>query len=72
MSTLMLNDAVPALAKPTEVGDHDKDGISDLTVKCDRSDVQDILDVSQEVETTITGEVAGIVFEGSDTIRVMD
>lgn len=66
MCKLMLNDAVPALAKPTEVDDQDEDGTPDLMVKFDRGKVQDILDVGHEVETTITGEVAGIVFEGSN------
>ena len=68
---LKLNDEVSALSKPTEIGDYDNDGTPDLMVKFDGAAVQDILDVGDEVEVTISGEVGGITFEGSDTIRVM-
>ena len=70
ISSIRLNGTVPALTKPTEVGDYDSDGIPDLMVKFDKAAMQDTLTVGEEVEVTITGEVAGIVFEGSDTIRV--
>jgi hypothetical protein len=59
------------LAKPTAIGDYDKDGISDLMVKFDRGAVQKILSVGDQVEVTISGKVAGIAFEGTDTIRVI-
>jgi hypothetical protein len=72
VSTVKLNDTVPALAHPTEVGDYDSDGVPDLMVKFNRSDVIDILEVGEEITVTIVGEVAGIAFEGSDTIRVID
>lgn len=72
VSSVMLNEVVPALDKPTEVGDYDGDGIPDLMVKFDRAAVQTILTVSEQVEITITGEVAGIAFEGSDSIRVIN
>jgi len=60
------------LTKPTKVGDHDNDGVPDLMVKFNRAAVQNTLTVGEEVKVTITGEVAGIAFEGSDTIRVID
>jgi len=69
---IMLNSTVPAFAKPTEVGDYDSDGISDLMVKFDRTAVQEILTPGDQVEITISGEVAGITFEGSDIIRVIN
>ena len=72
ISSISLNATVPALTKPTKVGDYDRDGIPDLMVKFDRATVQALLTSGSQVEITITGEVAGIVFEGSDTIRVID
>jgi len=71
VSSIKLNDIVPALAKPTKVGDYDRDGIPDLMVKFDRDAVEDILTVDDEVEITIAGEVGDNAFEGSDIIRVI-
>ena len=72
VSSIMLNEVVPALTKPTEVGDYDGDGIPDLMVKFDRAAVQEILQVGEQVEVTITGKAAGVTFQGADTIRVLD
>ncbi len=72
ISSITLNGAAPAIAKPTELGDYDADEVPDLMVKFDRSGVQALLEVGEEVEVTITGKVAGITFDGSDTIRVID
>jgi beta propeller repeat protein len=71
ISSIRLNGTVPALAKPKAIGDYDKDGIPDLMVKFDRAAVQKILALGNQVEITITGKVAGVDFEGSDTIRVI-
>lgn len=71
-ASIKLNGIVPALAKPTEVDDYDSDGIADLMVKFDRTSVQDILTVGKQVEVAITGAVAAICFECSDSIRVID
>ena len=68
VSSIRLNGTIPALGKPTKIGDYDSDGIPDLMVKFNRAAVQDALTVGEEVEVTITGEVTGILFEGSDTI----
>jgi murein DD-endopeptidase MepM/ murein hydrolase activator NlpD len=68
ISSIRLNDIVPALGKPTGIGDHDNDGIPDLMVKFHRTMVQDVLTIGGEIEVAITGEVDGIGFEGSDTI----
>lgn len=70
VSSIMLNGTVPALAKPTEIGDYDGDGVPDLMVKFNRQDLIAILSIG-EATLTITGEVNGIPFEGSDTIRVI-
>jgi len=72
ISSIMLNGVVSALSKPTEIGDYDNDGIPDLMIKFDREAVQEILDVGEQIEITISGEVDGILFEGSDSIRVID
>jgi len=63
--------AQPVLAfGPTEVGDHDGDGIPDLMVKFDRAAVQALLQPG-EVELKVSGRlVDGLPFEGSDTIMV--
>jgi len=73
VSTIKLNDEVPAESRPTGIGDCDDDGIAELMVKFDRSAVQEILQEGNEVEITVTGELNdGIQFEGSDAIRVID
>lgn len=74
-STVKLNyedfDEISAELHPTEVGDHDTDGIPDLMVKFDRQDLIAILSVGKAI-LTITGEVNDVSFEGTDTIIVID
>ncbi|MBW2021145.1 MAG: RHS domain-containing protein [Deltaproteobacteria bacterium] len=72
VSTVVLEGSVYAKPCPTNVGDHDKDGIADLLVKFDRSEVGSLLEPGEEVTVTIDGEVEGILFAGEDTIRVID
>lgn len=72
VGTVMLNETVPAEPKPTEIGDYDDDGIPDLMVKFDRSEVKDILEPGDAVPITVTGALTdGPSFEGTDTIRVI-
>ena len=71
ISTVKLNDEIPAELHPTEIGDYDTDGITDLMVKFNRPDLVAILGVG-EATLTITGKVNDVPFEGSDTIRVID
>ncbi len=55
------------------IGDYDVDGVPDLMVKFDRSDVQATLEPVDEVEVTVSGQLTdGTTFEGSDTIRVIE
>jgi hypothetical protein len=61
---------IPAESHPTEIGDYDGDGVPDLMVKFDRSDVQDACSPGTAT-ITVTGELTdGTVFEGQDTIQV--
>ncbi len=75
VSSIMLNDTVPAEPKPTAIGDHDNDGVPDLMVKFDRNAVSELI-LSKgimygSVTLTVTGKLNnGTQFEGSDTIRV--
>jgi len=72
VSTVMLNDLVPAESRPTGILDHDGDGVAELMVKFSRSPVEGILGTADQAELTVTGELAdGTVFEGTDTIRVL-
>jgi len=73
ISTILLNDAVPAEPKPTEIGDYDGDSIPDLMVKFSGAAVQAILEAGEEVEMTLSGQLTdGTLFQGTDTIRVID
>jgi hypothetical protein len=73
VSTIMLNDQVPAEPRPCGIGDYDGDGMADLMVKFNRSAVEGILEVRDEVQIRVTGDLAdGTLFQGTDTIRVID
>ncbi len=79
VSTIMLNDTVPAELHSTQVGDYDEDGIPDLMVKFDREEVISLiesnLNTRERVCTatlTITGKLYdGTPFQGRDSIRVL-
>ncbi len=63
---------IPAEIRPTEIGDEDGDGIEDLMVKFDRSEVQDNCAVGNAA-LTVSGRFSnGIAFEGRDTIRIIN
>jgi hypothetical protein len=70
-SSIKLNGTISTLTKPIQIGDYDNDGVADLMVKFDRAAVQQLLSVGEQVEIAVSGEVGGITFEGSDTIRVI-
>jgi len=64
---------VSAESHPTEVGDHDGDGIRDRMVKFDRQAVLDLLaGKAGPVTLVVTGQVGSRTFEGSDTVNVLD
>ena len=72
VSTILLNCTVSAETSPTAIGDYDADGVPDLMVKFDRNAVQGTVEAGESVEITITGQVNGTDFKGTDTIKVID
>jgi len=75
VSTVVLNDTVPAELHPTEVGDYDNDTVPDLMVKFNRIQVAEYIlskgIMTGNVTLTISGYlIDGTMFEGSDIIRV--
>ncbi|MBN2271911.1 MAG: SUMF1/EgtB/PvdO family nonheme iron enzyme [Sedimentisphaerales bacterium] len=72
VSTVMLNDVVAAESGPTGILDHDGNGVLELMVKFSRAAVQGILGPEDEADLIVTGELSdGTVFEGADTIKVL-
>lgn len=72
VSTLWLNGSVNAEKKPASIGDNDNDGIIDLMAKFDRPAVEVLLEVSENVEITVSGSLTtGTKFVGIDIIRVI-
>ncbi|UCH31912.1 MAG: hypothetical protein JSV05_00465 [Candidatus Bathyarchaeota archaeon] len=79
VSTVLLNDTIPAESHPMDVEDHDEDNITDLMVKFNRADVIDFISNSlastekfQIVTLTVTGTLSTLPqFEGSDEIRII-
>jgi hypothetical protein len=64
--------SVAAAPSPTEVGDHDADGIADLMVKFDRAAVLGLIDGEGGDMTFVVagGLVDGQAFEGADTVTL--
>ena len=72
VSTVTLEGIISAELSPTQVSDHDDDGIPDLMVKFDRQTLIGYLGgATGEVTLTLTGNVDEKPFEGSDTIMVI-
>jgi hypothetical protein len=59
-------------AGPTEIADHDGNGIDDLKVKFDRAAVEQTLSSGDAVPVTVSGRVNDQCFLGHDQIRVLD
>jgi hypothetical protein len=77
VSTIRLNDILSVdSSAPSQIGDHDVDGIPDLMVKFNRAQLESyiyyILGVRYgQVTLTVTGQLFdGTIFKGSDTIKV--
>jgi len=72
ITSILLNNVIPAESHPTDISDYDEDGIPDLMVKFDRQDVIDILEIGDNVTITVSGELFdGTKFEGIDYIKVI-
>ena len=74
VSTILLNETVPAEMHPIAIGDEDGDGIPDLMVKFDRASVIELFTgktVPENYVMEVTGTVADIHFKGTDIIRVI-
>lgn len=71
-ATITLEGVVPAELHPIEIVDHDGDEIPELMVKFDRSVVQELASVGDDVEFTVIGKWGQAPFRGSDTIRVIE
>jgi len=81
ISSILLNESISVDPEaPTEVGDYDVDSIPDLMVKFDRAAVIALLGArdfgeetgkSVDVALAITGDAAGMLFEGVDTVKVL-
>jgi len=78
VSSIMLNDTIPANIKPIAIGDYESDTVPDLMVKFDRAKVTSYIlgniDIEEKFTTitlTITGKLyGGTPFQGSDTIKI--
>ena len=81
VSSVKLNNNIAVASEaPTQVGDYDGDGVADLMVKFDRTAVVQWLNLadfgedtgkSQTIAFTLTGRVAGTLFEGSDQVKIL-
>lgn len=77
ISSILLNETISAQPKPVAIGDYDGDGVPDLMVKFNKTAVSKLILskglMTGNVTLTITGKLThGILFEGSDIIRVKD
>jgi hypothetical protein len=73
LSSVLLNDQVPAEAHGWELEDSDDDGLLELMVRFDREQVAGLIDpAAEEAELTITAiESGNTIYEGSGTIKVV-
>jgi hypothetical protein len=71
IASIRLNGAVPVdPAAPTTLGDHDGNGVPDLSVKINRAAMELTLSDGDNVPVAVTGTVDGHSFSGTDVIRV--
>jgi len=74
VSTILLNDTIPAELQPTAIGDYDNDTSPDLMVTFNRTQIVEYIIskgiIQGNASLTLTGESKTAFFNGSDTIRV--
>jgi hypothetical protein len=79
VSSILLNNTIPAEPKPRAIGDFDSDGIPDMMIKFSRADVISLILANVNIEgrfmtatLTVTGSLYdGTPFQGSDTIKII-
>ena len=71
IASLRVEGTVLAELRPYAIGDHDKDGITELMVKFRRGDVIGLLPTGDKVPVHVSGKVGEVTFEGVDVIRVI-
>jgi hypothetical protein len=72
VGTILLNGNISSEERPSNIGDHDNDGVLDLMVKFDRQAVIAILNPGDDVKITIAFKINGRELTGTDMIRVLD
>lgn len=74
VSTILLNDTIPAELHPTSIGDFDNDTIPDLMVAFNRTQIVEYIlsksIIHGNVTLTLTGQSKIAFFNGSDIIKV--
>jgi hypothetical protein len=72
LPTVRLNGSIAPDTSHQTVGDHDYDGIPDLTLKFDRGATQQILPEADSVDIVVTGQMtSGGLFTSNDRIRLI-
>lgn len=71
ISTVLLQDTVPAVPDEWEICDCDLDGVRELVVKFDRALFQAVMPLGEYVPVTISGLARTRAFSGEDTIRTI-
>jgi len=71
VSTVILNDTIHAVNHPTGIGENNGNGASDLMVKFNRSEVQNLIH-SGNITLIIVGKVDYAAFSGYTQITVID
>jgi YVTN family beta-propeller protein len=71
LSTVELQDTVPADLDNWWIEDGDMNGVRELVVKFDRALFQKVIPQGEYVEVKVAGEVRNRTFEGLDTVRVI-
>ncbi|MFW9895023.1 MAG: hypothetical protein ACFFD7_04390 [Candidatus Thorarchaeota archaeon] len=75
LGEILLNNLLSPVVKPFAIGDRDNNGILDLMIKFDRSEIIDIilLEPSQSWEVEITGKlIDGLKFQAPCTIELLN
>ncbi len=72
VSSIRLNDTVPAILHPVDFTDENHNGIPELVVKFDRAAVEAVLSPGSEAPVWVQGEVTDTTwFRGTTTVRVI-